>query len=148
MENILVRQMNINDIDLVCDIEVKSFSTPWSKNAFVDEIESNKLSDYLVVEYQGKVVGYGGMWLILDEAHITNIAIHPNFRGKGLGNYIVEGIINRCREKNILKITLEVRESNHTAIALYKKYGFEECGKRLGYYSDTNEDAIIMWKNF
>lgn len=146
MEKVLIRDIMIEDIDRICEIENKSFVTPWSKNAFIDEVSNNKLADYVVVVLNNEIVGYGGMWIILDEAHVTNIAIDPDFRGNGLGNVLVEGILNKCKQREIKKITLEVRQHNNPALSLYKKYGFCECGIRKGYYTDTKEDAIIMWK--
>ncbi|WDV46175.1 ribosomal protein S18-alanine N-acetyltransferase [Clostridiaceae bacterium M8S5] len=145
MSDVTIREMILSDIEAVCEIENKSFTTPWSKNAFIDEIKNNKLAYYIVIKSGKSVVGYAGMWLILDEAHITNVAIHPNYRGKGLANHLINGVLDSCKQKKIQKVTLEVREYNKTAISLYKKFGFYEFGKRIGYYTDTKEDAIIMW---
>lgn len=144
--NVVVRKMIIEDIDGVLDVEKKSFTTPWSKDAFISEIKKNMLADYIVAEKDNKIVGYGGVWFIVDEGHITNIATHPEVRGQGIGNVIVENIISMCREKDMERMTLEVRKSNEVAQSLYKKYGFESCGVRPKYYSDTKEDAVIMWK--
>ncbi|WP_069650331.1 ribosomal protein S18-alanine N-acetyltransferase [Caloranaerobacter ferrireducens] len=146
MSKIIIRDMTEEDIDEVLDIEKKSFKTPWSRDAFIKEVNQNKLAKLIVASIEGKVVGYGGIWLIVDEGHITNIAVHPNFRGLGIGNLLVEGLIKICRERGINRMTLEVRKSNKIAQSLYKKFGFKECGIRPGYYSDTKEDAIIMWK--
>lgn len=144
--DILVRPMLEKDIDEVLDIEKTSFATPWSKEAFTLEINKNMLAKYVVAEIQGKVVGYGGIWLIIDEGHVTNIAVHEKYRGLGVGNKIMEGLIDICRDRNIVAMTLEVRKTNEVAKSLYDKYGFKEYGIRPGYYSDNNEDAIIMWK--
>ncbi|WP_199228910.1 ribosomal protein S18-alanine N-acetyltransferase [Sporanaerobacter acetigenes] len=144
--DILVRPMLEKDIDEVLDIEKTSFATPWSKEAFTLEITKNMLAKYVVAEIQGKVVGYGGIWLIIDEGHVTNIAVHEKYRGLGVGNKIMEGLIDICRDRNIVAMTLEVRKTNEVAKSLYDKYGFKEYGIRPGYYSDNNEDAIIMWK--
>ncbi len=146
MENISVRKMKCNDIDEVLHIEKKSFTTPWSRLSFEKEIEENELAEYVVAQVNNEIVGYGGLWIIIDEGHITNIAVHPQFRNKGIGSKIVNELINICENKNIRKITLEVRRSNESAILLYNKFGFEPCGIRRGYYKDTNEDAIIMWR--
>lgn len=144
--DILVRPMLEKDIDEVLDIEKTSFATPWTKEAFTLEITKNMLAKYVVAEIQGKVVGYGGIWLIIDEGHVTNIAVHEKYRGLGVGNKIMEGLIDICRDRNIVAMTLEVRKTNEVAKSLYDKYGFKEYGIRPGYYSDNNEDAIIMWK--
>lgn len=146
MSNILVREMEEKDVDGVLRIEELSFTTPWSKEAFVLEITTNKLAKYVIAERDGHIVGYGGVWLIIDEGHITNIAVEPQYRGQGIGNFLVEKLIDICKERGITSLTLEVRKSNIVAQSLYKKYGFKECGIRPGYYSDTKEDAIIMWK--
>lgn len=144
--DILVRPMLEKDIDEVLEIEKTSFTTPWSKEAFTLEINKNMLAKYVVAEIQGKVVGYGGIWLIIDEGHVTNIAVHEKYRGLGVGNKIMEGLIDICGDRNIVAMTLEVRKTNEIAKSLYNKYGFKEYGIRPGYYSDNNEDAIIMWK--
>ena len=95
----------------------------------------------------GRVVGYGGFWLIVGESHITNVAVHSSCRGRGIGNRLVEGLIEKSIELSSYAITLEVRKSNLIAQGLYKKYGFEEAGIRPNYYTDVKEDAVIMWKN-
>lgn len=143
---IITRSMRETDLDQIMIIESQSFTTPWSKESFVLEITDNKLAKYIIAEIDGKVVGYGGIWLILDEGHITNIAVGKDYRGKGVGNKIIEALIFYCRDKEIRNMTLEVRESNIVAQNLYKKYGFLEYGIRPNYYSDDHEDAVIMWK--
>ena len=145
-DDALLRKMKKEDIDDVLEIERTSFTTPWSREAFTKEIDENNLAHYIVVEKKNKVVAYGGIWLIVDEGHITNIAVHPDYRGQGIGNILVEGLIDTCKEMNVDRMTLEVRRTNHVAQSLYDKYGFESCGIRPRYYTDTNEDAIIMWK--
>lgn len=140
------RAMRVEDIDAVCNIEKLCFPTPWSYDSFVSEIEQNKFARYTVLELDGKVIGYGGMWKILDEGHITNIAIHPDVKGNGYGNILVKGLIEMAENEGIERITLEVRKSNIIAQNLYKKYGFKDCGIRPKYYEDNGEDAIIMWR--
>ena len=93
MGSIIIRKMKLDDVDSVVDIEKNSFSIPWTKGAFITELKMNKLARYYVIESNGKVVGYGGVWLIMDEAHITNIAVHPKYRGKGIGEKLVKGLI-------------------------------------------------------
>ena len=148
MESSIVREMELSDIDSVVDIEKNSFPIPWTKGTFISELKRNKLARYYVVEVDGRVVGYAGLWLIMNEAHITNIAIHPKYRGKGMGKKLVGGLIEEILKINIYRITLEVRPSNTAALALYKKFGFVPCGIRPEYYRDNNEDAIIMWRGF
>ncbi|MCX7904650.1 MAG: ribosomal protein S18-alanine N-acetyltransferase [Caloramator sp.] len=146
MSDFLLRDMKLEDIDDVVKIEHLSFKTPWTYEAFLSEITRNKVAKYRVIEKEKRVVGYYGLWLLYGEGHITNIAVHPEFRGIGLGNMLLEDIISISRENKIQALTLEVRVSNTVAINLYKKYGFVEVARRKGYYSDTGEDAIIMWK--
>lgn len=147
MESIIARKMELRDVDAVVDIEENSFPIPWTKNSFVTELTKNKLARYCVVEVDGVIAAYGGMWLVVDEAHITNIAVHPKYRGIGAGKKIVEALIEEGKKINIYKMTLEVRRSNIVAQELYKKYDFMFCGVRPGYYHDNGEDAIIMWKD-
>lgn len=144
--NIHFREMTPKDIPEVGNVERLSFQTPWSEESFLSELLYNQLAHYYVVEIQGVVVGYGGMWIIVDEGHITNIAVHPAFRGKGLGHVLVQGLLAEGNKKGCSRYTLEVRPSNTEAIALYEKYGFEEVGRRPKYYQDSGEDALIMWK--
>ncbi len=143
---VYIRKMEIEDVEQVMEVEKNSFSTPWSEEAFSLEITKNILAKYLVAELEGKIVGYGGLWLIVDEGHITNIAVDTKYRNKGIGSLLLEGLIDICQKWNSKAMTLEVRKSNEEAKSLYRKYGFKEYGIRPGYYSDDNEDAIIMWK--
>lgn len=143
---IITRNMELDDIDSIMEIEEQSFTTPWSRNSFEMEIRDNLLAHYLVAVIDEKIVGYAGIWFIVDEGHITNIATHANYRGIGVGNKLVEGLIDLCSEKGINNMTLEVRKSNIVAQNLYKKYGFIDFGVRPRYYSDNNEDAVIMWR--
>lgn len=147
MSNVIVREMNEQDIDEVLRIEKLSFATPWSREAFIIEMTTNKLAKYIVAEKDHSIAGYAGLWFIIDEGHITNIAVDPQYRGQGIGTLLMEKLISVSEERGITSLTLEVRKSNTVAQSLYKKYGFEDCGVRPGYYSDTKEDAIIMWRN-
>lgn len=140
-----VRAMEMDDLIDVLVIERLCFKTPWSQEAFESELSGNDKARYKVILEEDQVVGYGGMWFIFDEAHITNIAIHPESEGKGLGTELVKGMISYAIDNGIKSMTLEVREGNHRAQALYSKLGFKNCGKRPNYYQDTKEDAIIMW---
>jgi len=146
MGNIFIHNMTVFDVPEVAEIENLSFSTPWSEEAFKNEVLSNLSAKYVVAKIDGKVVGYGGMWIIVDEGHITNIAVHPEYRGMGVGNKIVDSIIILGRREGASAFTLEVRRTNIIALKLYRKYGFEPVGIRPKYYGDNGEDAIIMWK--
>lgn len=147
MNDIDILSLKLEHIDSVLVIDSLCFPTPWSRESFQKEIESNKFARYIIAKKGDVVIGYAGMWLILDEGHITNIAVHPEYRGIGAGNRLLEGLIEICRMELINSLTLEVRKSNIVAQNLYKKYGFVEEGIRKEYYGDNKEDAIIMWKH-
>ena len=140
-----VMPMKGMDIDEVLELEKMCFPVPWSRNAFLIEIEQNQCARYFIVRKNNQLIGYGGMWLILDEAHITNIAVHPEHRRRGVGRLLMETLIEEAVRLNMQRMTLEVRVSNRAAISLYKSLGFEEGGIRKGYYSNDREDALIMW---
>lgn len=146
MINVDIEPMVTKDIDSVVNISILSFSSPWSKESFKNELVNNKYSRYLVAKKDGNVVGYGGMWIIIDESHITNIAIHPEYRGIGIGDALLDAMLQICRLEFIPCITLEVRASNIIAQNMYHKFGFIKEGVRRKYYQDTGEDGIIMWK--
>ena len=146
MQKIVIEIMKDDDIANIVEVETKSFEIPWSKESFENELK-NKLALYLVAKVDEKAVGYIVVWKIFDEGHITNVAVHPDFRGQGLARALISELLSLCRKDGIVSFTLEVRESNIVAQKLYKSFGFVESGKRKGYYSDNNEDAIIMWLN-
>lgn len=139
------RSMRIEDIPYICAIELEAFATPWTAEAFHNELINNHFAKYMVMELAGEVVGYGGMWLIVDEAHITNIAIAAPYRGRKWGERLLIELQKTASFMGALKMTLEVRVSNLIAQRLYGKLGFYPVGTRRGYYSDNNEDALIMW---
>lgn len=144
--DIIIRAMKLEDLEDVLSIEEKTFPTPWTRKSFEMEIKDNLLSTYIVAEFDGKIVGYAGVWSIIDEGHITNIAVDERYKGRSIGNYLLVALMKHCVKNNIFKMTLEVRRTNFVAINLYKKHGFMEKGIRKNYYVDENEDAIIMWK--
>lgn len=133
------------DVDAVLKVENEAFTTPWSRAAFEAETSDNELAYYLVVDVGGVIAGYAGMWLIIDEAHVTNIALAAAYRGAGLGEELVRALMELARERGAVSMTLEVRVSNVKAQALYTKLGFVSRGKRRNYYTDNREDALIMW---
>lgn len=144
---ITFRKMTVEDLDDVIEVEIHSFATPWSREAFYNELTKNQFAHYLVAEVDEKVVGYCGVWIIVDEAHITNIALLPDYRGMKLGESLMGRIIEIVRESGAIRITLEVRVSNEIAQNLYRKFGFEEGALRKQYYTDNMEDALVMWVN-
>ncbi len=145
MNDITIRNFELKDSESVYEISKICFPLPWSLEAIKGEAD-NEFAHYVVAVCSGQVVGFGGMWILLDEADITNIAVHPDFQGQQVGSRIVEGLIKICISKNVSDITLEVRISNVVAQKLYKKYGFVEEGIRKKFYENNNEDAVIMWK--
>ncbi|MFZ5591519.1 MAG: ribosomal protein S18-alanine N-acetyltransferase [Bacillota bacterium] len=137
--------MEIDHLEQVLEIERLSFPIPWSRQAFEFELTRNDFAFYLVLMDADRVVGYAGMWVVIDEGHITNVAVHPDWRGRGLGRRLLQELIRQAKQKGVLRMTLEVRQSNQVARRLYSTLGFVEGGRRRKYYSDNNEDAIIMW---
>lgn len=145
MTSTIVRRMTTLDIDGVLAVEQQSFTTPWSREGFVNEM-SNELSYYLVMVEAGNIIGYAGMWLIVDEAHVTNVAILPEYRGRKLGEKLMATLLEHAKVRGATRMTLEVRASNEVAQGLYSKFGFTSQGRRRNYYTDTKEDALIMWR--
>jgi ribosomal-protein-alanine N-acetyltransferase len=138
--------MRAEDLDRVVEIENRAFPTPWSRSSFEAELKSNSKAHYLVACEGEEVVGYIGAWFIFEEAHITNIAVDPHRRRRGIGDRLLTEFIEYCRSRSIKRMTLEVRKSNEVAIRLYKKHSFRTLGVRKGYYTDTGEDALLMWR--
>ena len=141
----IIRPMTMADIDAIAELEKLVFTLPWSRDSFRREVEENVAARYLVLEDQGRVVAYGGMWLVIDEAHITNIAVHPEARGQGFGERLLRALMRLASDTSMGMITLEVRRSNAAAQALYRKAGFQDVGYRKRYYEDNQEDALIMY---
>jgi ribosomal-protein-alanine N-acetyltransferase len=144
-ESIVFRFMREEDIDQVLEIEHRSFTTPWSREAFYNELNMNKFAVYIVLEVDKKVVGYCGVWVVIDEAHITNIAILPEYRGRKFGEALMQNLFDVARTMGAKSMTLEVRVTNYVAQALYRKFGFQKGGLRKNYYTDNQEDALVMW---
>jgi ribosomal-protein-alanine N-acetyltransferase len=137
--------MNAADIERVLEIEVLSFSSSWPKDAFANEVRENKLAHYFTGRLDGRIVAYGGIWVILEDSHVTTIAVHPDMRGRKLGEEMLIHLLDAAIDNGASWITLEVRESNEVAQKLYRKYGFTVVSTRRGYYSDNNENALVMW---
>jgi ribosomal-protein-alanine N-acetyltransferase len=142
-----IDKMTLADLDRVLEIEALSYKTPWSRRAFTSEVTENSYAHYFVARHEGKIVGYVGMWVILDESHITNIAVDPEFRRHRIGQRLLLAMFEKAKEYGASRMTLEVRVTNTGAQTLYRNLGFADRGLRKGYYTDTNEDAIIMWKD-
>jgi len=138
--------MTLADVDEVVEIEKQSFPIPWSRAAFVDELTRNMRALYIAVrDESGTTVGYGGMWLVCDEAHVTNIAVRSDRRRQGVGTAVMIGLMGLAQSKGANRMTLEVRVSNRPAQELYSRLGFRPAGVRPRYYMDNREDALIMW---
>lgn len=143
IEIIPMREEHIGE---VLALEEATFSIPWTRADFEREIRENQMAIYFIAVMDGKIVGYAGMWHIVTEGHITNVAVLEEARGKGIGAMLIEKLTETAMEKEMIGLTLEVRMGNIPAQKLYHKYGFRAEGFRKNYYPDTHEDAIIMWK--
>jgi ribosomal-protein-alanine N-acetyltransferase len=141
---LVIEQMELADLDAVHRIELASFSSPWPPNAYRSELQTNRLASYLVARIDGEIVAYGGMWLMVDEAHITTFAVHPAWRRQRVGERLLLAFLDLATARQAREATLEVRLSNVAARRLYEKYGFRPVGLRPRYYSDNGEDALIM----
>lgn len=137
--------MTLDDIDAVQEVERSSFPVPWPANAFRHELTQNRNARYVVARSGDRIVGYAGLWLMVDEAHITTFAVHPDQRRQRIGERLLQRIFEVAEAMHAEWLTLEVRASNLPAQRLYEKYGFRRAGVRRRYYSDNNEDALIMW---
>ena len=168
-DSFIVQPMDIDDIAEVRAIERQCFSTPWPRESFRHELERNRMARYLVLRRNNadlppsrpgllqrvlgggtrpehrSIVGFAGIWMMVDEAHITTLAVSPEFQGCGLGEILLIALTELSRIENAKVLTLEVRQSNIVAQGLYGKYGFSERGIRPRYYSDDGEDALVMW---
>lgn len=142
---VLLRRMLEQDLERVLEIEQACFPRPWSRDSFVSELH-NLCARYVVLVEDGVVAGFGGMWLIIDEAHINNIAVHPDYHRRGYGRRIMRELMRTAyHAAEIVQMTLEVRVTNVPAIDLYTSMGFTVAGRRKNYYEDNGEDAYIMW---
>ena len=146
IERIEIKQMEFRHLDEVFEIEKFSFATPWTRESIENEIKNNERAVYIVALDNGKVAGYAGLWHVVNEGHITNIAVDWEYRKRGVGAKMVSKFLEIAAEREMIGLTLEVRISNIAAQNLYAKFGFKPEGFRKEYYADTREDAIIMWK--
>ena len=144
MGELVIRRMRLEDVPAVAAIEKATFARPWSEESFRQELERNVAARYLVAERDGRVTGYAGAWIILDESHITNIAVAEDSRGQGIGLTLTRALLQYLSNLGAAYATLEVRVSNLRAQGLYKKLGFVSVGKRKRYYEDNGEDAYLM----
>ncbi len=141
----LFRKLTVADLDEVCHLEVLSFSRPWSKASYRHELAENEMANFFGLFDGEKLIAFAGYWLIVDEGHIANVAVHPAYRRQGCGELLMRRIIVDCQAKGGKKMTLEVRKRNFPARDMYYKLGFEKKGERPRYYQDPQDDALIMW---
>ena len=140
----MIRRMTLQDVDRVYEIEKATFATPWSRQSFVDEMTTNKCARYLVCEEGGRVTAYAGAWIVLEEGHVTNVAVDKEARGRGVGTALTRALIQYASNLGVSYMTLEVRRSNAVARRMYASLGFVELGVRKRYYEDNGEDAYLM----
>lgn len=138
-----IRVMNSTDVERVCDIENQCFTKPWSEDSFLHAILRED-TQYVVGEVEGKIIGYCGIWCSFEDGDLCNMAVDPEYRGRGYAEGLLQYSLEQCRAKGVHRIVLEVRQSNAAAIGLYTKIGFQMIGKRKGYYSQPKEDAVLM----
>lgn len=146
-DQVQCRLMTNDDLNRVMEIERNAFSHPWDRSIFQLELNENKFAHYLVFEYKGKIIGFCGLWIVMDDAQITNIAIHSDYRGRGFGELLLESTFAYLKTFKVKRVSLEVRVTNTVAKNLYRKMGFQEGGIRKNYYVDNGEDALVMWVN-
>ena len=143
MKPFLISALQSSHLEGVAEIERLCFAEPWSQQALALLLQDANLG-VIALDEQGTPIGYGGLLTVLDEGQITNIAVHPNFRGMGVGKAILEKLIFESENRGIREISLEVRQSNHPAKALYQSHGFEIAGVRKGFYRHPAEDGLVM----
>ena len=141
-----IRKMSVEDLHVVEEMERILFSSPWSYEDFLYELNENAFSHNFVVEDHNEIVGYVGLWIMYDQSQITTIGVHPSYQRKGIGSMMMKKMIEESLAHQCLNMSLEVRVSNDKAISLYKKYGFETVALRKNYYEDNHEDAYLMIK--
>lgn len=150
MQKITISKMTQSDLDAVYEIDKDAFPIPWQKTSFEEELK-NILATYLVAKLNDEIVGYIGMWFVIDECHITNVAVHSKYRRMGIASSLIKETLKLCSSHGISYILLEVRANNIPAQKLYESFGFKSDGIRKGYYKnpdETYEDAVLMTKEF
>lgn len=144
MAEAFVRRMTETDVAAVHAIEAASFPTPWTRDMFLSELRENKVARYLVIQAAGDIAGFAGVHIILDEGHVTNIAVAQAYRGRGFGRMVTRALMQYAANLGVRYLTLEVRQSNETAKRLYTSLGFVQVALRRNYYQDSAEDAVLM----
>ncbi|GAA0431938.1 ribosomal protein S18-alanine N-acetyltransferase [Lentibacillus halophilus] len=147
MDELSIRKLSDTDLDRVLDVECGSFTVPWSKDILKQELTENKYAHYFGVFVGEWLVGYAGMWLVIDDAQITTISVIPDFRGQKLGEKLFLYVMTEAVRMGAKRLSLEVRMSNTAAQRMYRKFGLVPGGVRKCYYTDNQEDAMVMWVN-
>ena len=142
---LIVRPLGEEDVDAAATIETLCFTDPWSRDSLYWDITDNPAALYLGAYVEGKMIGFGGVWCVLDESFISTICIVPSARRMGAGSFLLESLMHAARAMGARDMTLEVRVSNAVAQRMYQNHGFTSVGLRKKYYSDNGEDAYIMW---
>lgn len=146
MSGLRLEPMRRRHVAAVARIEARTSANPWSADLFRGELALPEAQRaYLVARLGGRVVGYGGLMFVLDEAHVTTLAVHPDRQGEGIGTRLLAVLVHEARRRGTQALTLEVRASNERAKALYRRFGFAPAGVRKNYYAEVGEDALIMW---
>lgn len=141
---VMIEPMTLDDVESANEIERLSFSTPWPPYAFEQELRGNRLAHYLVARSGDAVVGFAGIWVMVDDAHVTTISVHPEWRRRGVASRLLLALADLAVKIGARRLTLEVRPSNLGAQALYRRFGFTVAGRRARYYTDDGEDALVM----
>lgn len=147
MAEVLIRKMIHADLEQVIEIDQISFSLPWPKRSFQYELDENFTSRCWVADVDGRIAAMMVGWMIIDELHVATIATHPDYRGQGIGKKVLVHALLAARKEGVIRAFLEVRQTNETALNMYRSLGFVEDGRRKEYYKDNNEDAILMSLN-
>lgn len=142
--SVTVRAATKSDIDSVLNIECQSFSSPWSRETLLEELDGKAWSHVQVAELQHSVVGFIVYWIVLNEIHLLNLAVHPDWRRMGIAAAMIHHLLANAASHDVSEIFLEVRVSNRSAQGLYRRFGFKPIGIRRNYYTDNGEDAIVM----
>jgi ribosomal-protein-alanine N-acetyltransferase len=146
-QSLVLEPMREPDVPTVQEIEREIFSTPWPRNAYYRELSSRNSAYYVVLRREDEIIGYGGMWRMYDEAHVTTIGVRRDLQHEGYGRILFAGLVQAAYDMGAKWVTLEVRTSNENAIKMYEGFGFKVIGRRRGYYTDNGEDAIVMWSD-
>ncbi|MEB2302128.1 ribosomal protein S18-alanine N-acetyltransferase [Lysinibacillus xylanilyticus] len=146
--NVIYRKMATEDVPAVYEIELATFSTPWTLDSFYYEVHENQYAHYvLAIDDYNNIIGFCGMWMVIDAAQITNVAVIDAARGRGIGEGLMREAMRIAKDHSMEVMSLEVRVTNTVAQNLYRKLNFQDGGIRKGYYTDNGEDALVMWVN-